>query len=286
MVLFKSDSSSIKETIEDAIRKGISLNEADLRGADLTYADLRGADLSGANLKDAYLNGTILNGADLRGADLSGAKFNCADLMGANLNNVNLSGADLRGANLNKINLRGADLSGASLHNVSLSEALLHGADLSGAVLMDANLNGSILHNANLNGAILHRADLMRADLMGAKNVPYIPLACPSEGSFIGWKKIYYSSIDYLVKLRIPEDALRCSATTSKCRCNKAEVLAIESLSTGYKDIKRVVNCAYGHTCTYTVGEIVYPDSFDENRWNECSHGIHFFINKQDAIDY
>lgn len=27
-------------------------------------------------------------------------------------------------------------------------------------------------------------------------------------------------------------------------------------------------------------------DSFDEDRWNECSHGIHFFINKQEAIDY
>ena len=22
------------------------------------------------------------------------------------------------------------------------------------------------------------------------------------------------------------------------------------------------------------------------NRWNECSHGIHFFINKQEAINY
>ena len=34
----------------------------------------------------------------------------------------------------------------------------------------------------------------------------------------------------------------------------------------------------------YKVGEMVYPDSFNEDRWNECSNGIHFFINKQDAI--
>ena len=38
--------------------------------------------------------------------------------------------------------------------------------------------------------------------------------------------------------------------------------------------------------CHYKVGELVIPDSFDENRWNECSHGIHFFINKQNAINY
>ena len=37
---------------------------------------------------------------------------------------------------------------------------------------------------------------------------------------------------------------------------------------------------------TYRVGEMAYPDSYDEDRWNECSHGIHFFINKQDAINY
>lgn len=23
-----------------------------------------------------------------------------------------------------------------------------------------------------------------------------------------------------------------------------------------------------------------------KNRWNECSHGIHFFINKDEAINY
>ena len=43
---------------------------------------------------------------------------------------------------------------------------------------------------------------------------------------------------------------------------------------------------SYSPAVTYVVGEMVYPDSFDENRWNECSHGIHFFINKQNAIDY
>ena len=29
------------------------------------------------------------------------------------------------------------------------------------------------------------------------------------------------------------------------------------------------------------VGKMVYPDSFDDDRWNICSHGIYFFINKQ-----
>ena len=36
----------------------------------------------------------------------------------------------------------------------------------------------------------------------------------------------------------------------------------------------------------YKVGCEVLPDKFDDNRWEECSNGIHFFINKQEAIDY
>ena len=36
------------------------------------------------------------------------------------------------------------------------------------------------------------------------------------------------------------------------------------------------------------IGEFIYmcADSWDDNRWNECSHGIHFFIDRQSAVDY
>ena len=36
----------------------------------------------------------------------------------------------------------------------------------------------------------------------------------------------------------------------------------------------------------YKVGETVYPDSFDEDRWNECSNGIHFFMTRREAELY
>ena len=144
--------------------------------------------------------------------------------------------------------------------------AYLRGADLRGADLSDADLSGAGLRDAYLSGA---------------KEIPYIPIACPSDGAFIGWKKIAYK---YLVMLEIPEDAQRCSAATNKCRCDKAKVLGITDISTN-EVLDSVVNSNY-HKTTYTVGEMVYPDSFDENRWNECSNGIHFFINKQDAINY
>ena len=129
--------------------------------------------------------------------------------------------------------------------------------------------------------AVKQRADLSGADLSYAKEIPYVPFACPSDGAFIGWKKVR----GLLVKLEIPEDAKRCSATSQKCRCEKAKVLAITQLD-GSGSMDEILNTSQEHQVLYKVGEMVYPDSFDENRWEECSHGIHFFINKQDAINY
>ena len=194
---------------------------------------------------------------------------------------VSLANANLAGACLAVAVLEGTDLIGADLEDADLSWADLIGANLEDANLKDANLKGADLKSANLKGADIERANIYGANLNGAKNIPFITLACPSEGAFIGWKKVEGK---YLVKLQIPEDARRSSATTRKCRCDKAMVLDITSLD-GANHYDEVTNSNYKET-VYKVGEMVYPDSFDENRWNECSHGIHFFINKEDAINY
>ena len=149
-----------------------------------------------------------------------------------------------------------------------------------GEVLFEYEKENNTLKET-LEEAVKHGANLTRANLDGATNIPFVPYACPSDGAFIGWKKVN----NCLVMLEIPEDARRCSCTSQKCRCDKAKVLGIINLNTN-ESISEIKNTSYSHVVTYVVGEMVYPDSFDENRWNECSHGIHFFINKQNAIDY
>ena len=223
---------------------------ADLRNANLLNADLRGADFHGANLHNANLSGACLLNADLRGADLSSA------------------------------NLSGACLLNADLHNADLSSANLLNADLRVADLHDANLRGACLLNANLRGADLHNADLR-----GAENVPYIPMVCPEEGDFIGWKKAEGNKDKVIVKLRIPSDAKRSSATTRKCRCSKAEVIAIYNLD-GTEEGETTCHSGYDNSFIYEVGKTVEVTNFSEDRWSECAKGIHFFINRQEAIDY
>ena len=176
---------------------------------------------------------------------------------------ANLSGADLSGADLSYANLRDANLSYANLRDANLSYADLSYADLSGADLSGADLSDA---KANEHTAMYH-------------------LACPEEGAFIGFKKCRsYEGEDVIVKLEIPEDAKRSSATTRKCRCSKAKVISITGIVT-----RQEYDEAFSQRdkrFVYRVGETVVPDSFDEDRWNECSNGIHFFVTKQEAIDY
>ena len=221
--------------------------------------------------------------ADLCSADLSGADLCDADLRGANLRD-----ADLCNANLRCADLRDADLSGANLRYADLRYADLRGANLRGANLRDADLRGADLGDANLRYADLCNANLRYADLRGAKaneHTAMYHLACPEEGAFVGFKKCRsYEGETVLVKLEIPEDAKRSSATTRKCRCSKAKVISITGILTGKE--YDVSFSQHDKKFVYRVGETVVPDSFDEDRWNECSNGIHFFITKQEAIGY
>ena len=200
--------------------------------------------------------------------------------IGANLGGAYLRDANLGGANLIGAYLIGANLGGANLIGANLGGAYLIGANLIGANLRDANLGGANLRDANLRDANLRDANLRDANLIGANLIPYIPLRCPSEGTFTAWKKVK----GCLVELEIPADARRSSATTEKCRCDKAKVLSITNIDSN-KRISEITNTSYA-TTLYKVGEMVYPDKFDEDRWNECSNGIHFFIDKQLAINY
>ena len=260
---YTKEGNTITETVLDAIRRGANLRDADLRGADLRDANLRGAYLRGANLRGADLRGADLRDADLCGAYLCGAYLCDADLCGAYLRDADLCGAYLYGA----------DLRGADLRDANLRDANLRDADLRGANLCDADLRGANLRDADLRGA-----DLRDANLCDAKGCY---LSCPTEGSFIGWKK----ASGHIVKLRIPEDARRSSATGHKCRCDKAYVMEIQNMD-GTKATEDTVRADHDKNFVYTVGATVEVPDFDDNRWSECAPGIHFFIDRRAAVEY
>ncbi len=194
------------------------------------------------------------------------------------LSNINLSDTDLRYVDLSNVDLSGADLRYVDLSNSNLSNVDLSGTNLSNANLICTNLSNADLSFANLNNAILIHANLN--NIKTNMHTLGYHLGCPEEGSFIGYK----NANKHLIKLLILEDSKRSSATTLKCRCDKAKVLSITNIKTG-KEISEIAS-DYDKNFIYKVGKIVEVKDFDEDRWNECSTGIHFFINKENAINY
>ena len=112
---------TIKDTVIEAVKHGVSL-----QGADLRYADLQGVDLTGVNLSFAYLHS----------ANLQGAKLIDADLTHTILTSANLSNAKLCGANLHCTDFGNAKLCGADLLCTEIDKAFLRNADISAVASM------------------------------------------------------------------------------------------------------------------------------------------------------
>ena len=217
--------------------------------------------------------------SDFRGKNLSGA-----NLIQAPLAYADLRGADLRNANLLYANLCFADLRGAELAGASLLCTDLRGADMRGANLTGADLQEAQMKGANLTGADLADAKLTNADLTSVKGIPsYVEEALrvvPLTGAFEGFKKALRSDTNKacIVHLHIPAEARRSNATSRKCRAEFVDVL----------EILDVPNDVYAYTKDYKgtgyyPGHRVFADGWDDNRWNECSNGIHFFLTKEEA---
>lgn len=108
----------------------------------------------------------------------------------------------------------------------------------------------------------------------------FLNLQCPEKGGYTAFKAAH----GFIVKLYIPADALRSSATSRKCRASKAKVVSITT--TDGRTHLEEVQSDYDPNFVYRVGETVEVKDFDTNRWNECSTGIHHFLTRKEAENY
>ena len=260
MSLFK-----IKNLYNDSI-----IFETEIKEENLSYEEKLGkvailAIESSVNLQGADLRYANLEGVNLRNASLRNASLQGADLRYASIRNASLQGADLRNANLQYVNLQGANLEGVNLQGANLEGVNLQYVNLQGANLEGVNLRNADLRNANLQGASLRNADLLDC------KTPHFQI--PQEGSLIVYKKVSGG----VCKLQIPENAKRTASLIGK-KCRAEFVIVLESPE----------NNAGKHdpSIKYEVGKTIYPDSYDSNPTIECTHGIHFFLTREEAEEY
>lgn len=260
---FACHGNTIRKTLEMACRgcrtilKGLLIVGADLSGADLTALHACDSKFINCDFYDAKLNGSILSRSVFMNCSFIRTEIIDADLENSTFNSCTFASCIFDDSNMFRVHVISTPIVSCSFKDVKYFKDCYF--------------------------------DIGIADKQG-KASQYYPLACPSDGAFIGWKKIFLdNNKQILIKLKIPEDAKRTSAGDSsrKCRCDKAKVLEITDIETG-EHLHKVTDerTSTREKLDYIVGETVCPNSFDENRWDLCARGIHFFINKQDVIDY
>ena len=205
----------------------------------------------------------------------------------------------LENMNLENYDLSDMNFSHSNFINVNLSNTNFYASELVNVLLDDCNLQRTNLKNTNLERASLRRANLTYADIRGAKlyaavlenaildNIIFddktenFRIHCPEQGAFIAYKK---GLNNLIIKLLVPSDARRVSSTMNCCRCDKAKVLEIKNFE-GTKFFDEAWSTVAENFC-YKLGEWVYAENFNEDRWYDSTGGIHFWMTEEEAKAY
>lgn len=228
---------------------------------------------------------------DIRDLTFTDCSFVKCNFTNCKLDNIIISNCNLKGCNFSASDLPFSKISDSFFIDCLFNSAYAYKSEWKSSNFRRCSFRNIYLKESTLDHINIFYSNLVNAKLADSniKNIQYnyatafFALQCPEEGSFIGWKKAGDED-KYLVKLLITEDSKRSSATTRKCRCSKAKVLSIEPIHDS-PEVEEIES-EYDPEFIYKVGEYVEVNDFDENRWKECTTGIHFFLTKQEALDY
>lgn len=208
---------------------------------------------------------SAIKDTDLEGYNLTNITFNLCSF-----ENCNLAGADFSGSSISGTLFRECPMNACRFVNTNMTEAIFRDIDLSDSDLSGANLYAAVLEDANLDGIIVD------------ENTKWYKQVPPEDGAFIAWK---CCSELRVVQLLVPRDARRVSATRETCRCDKAKVLSIKSIdkTISYDWAQSTVDPDF----YYERGKWVEPSNgFEPDRWKDSSRGIHFFMEREQCIEY
>lgn len=201
---------------------------------------------------------------DLTGMDLSNIDFTLSSFQNTVLDRVNFENS-----NVENTLFDGCPMKSAVFKNAWMRTASFRYCDMRSCNIEGANLFGAVLEHANLEGIISN------------EDTQWFRLHCPEKGAFLAYKKCVN---DRMVQLLVPADAKRTSATMPSCRCSKAKVLTIKSFdyNQNFEEAWSLVD----ENFVYRKGQWVEVKDFNENRWQDSTTGIHFWLTRAEAQAY
>lgn len=232
-------------------------------------------------------------------ADFSNAKLKNCNFSHCSATRIGFSGAKIVGTRFHSLNLTRANFTEAEFTNCIFDEVLANnlrirntqfiGTDFCDSAFFDTDFTRAQFNTCDMKSVQLSGIIFSKENLSGINADHYttnIYSCCPEEGAFVAFKKAWGDREQVIVKLLIPEDAKRSSACSRKCRASKAKVLAIYDIEKNRLPDSTVAFSDYDYHFAYEVGKTVVVEDFDENRWNECSSGVHFFLSFNEAAKY
>ncbi len=201
--------------------------------------------------------------------DLSGEDLSHMDFTLSSFQNTVLDGANFEDSIVENALFDGCSMKGASFKNAKMVTASFRYCDMRECNIEGANLYGAVLEFAKLDGIVSN------------DDTKWFRLHCPETGAFLAYKKCVN---DRMVQLLVPADAKRTSATLRSCRCNKAKVLTIKSFdfTENFDEAWSLVDEDF----VYKRGEWVEVKDFNEDRWQDSTTGIHFWMTRAEAEAY
>lgn len=213
--------------------------------------------------------------------DLEQCIFKKQDLSGWDMKNLNL-----RRASFQECNLNGTDFSNSMMDHVAFYDCDIKNMKLNNTLCRGASFRGNDMEGIDLSGANIYAAVLEDATnqdkVITDENTKWYEMKCPEEGPFIAWKCCTDLRV---VMMLVPADAKRCMATMETGRVSKVKVLSIKSIdeTESFEWAQSTVDPDF----YYEVGKWLEPaNGFQEDRWKDSSPGIHFFLDRQQCVDY
>lgn len=236
----------------------------------MTFSGIVNVPQRGRSFKDARVSNAIFKGESID---------NLLDMR-----KTDFSGADMVNVRFNLCDLRGVNFDGAKFENVSFYACIFYEKYIPGRCgtveIVPFYRNGIRVdyNESRINGDSYY---MFNSDEM------YYPIETDGEELY-GYKKVLTRNCGphyAIAKLRIPAYAERIVYKDNKCRASCAQVVDIYDeygvrYYTGTSIYYRTTKCKYN------LGHMVYADDFNDNPFEICSNGIHFFLTEQEAWDY
>lgn len=239
---------------------------------------------------------------NLAGQDLQECVFECCRLTGANFAGANLQGASFLDCTASRATFMDANMQGSRIDSTMLTderdELGLPGfsyCNFSNVHLGSAKLDRAVMTSCDMRDSYLYRAAFGTADILNRfscanlAGVVWIPKAVAAavpklpDGKITGWKRCADGRI---VELEIPKTAQRSAGLSRKIRASFAITRSILSPKFKYCQTARSQRDTRGNDCAYRVGYQTVADTWDPNPWSVCTHGIHFFLTRDEAVAY